>query len=177
MIFTPLNIDGAYLIDIQKHGDERGFFGRIFCKQEFEKQGLFSGFVQGNMSYNRYKHTLRGLHYQLGAAAEDKLVRCTRGRLLDVIVDLRPNSPTRHQYEMVELPASSYQQIYVPKGVAHGFLTLEDNTEISYLVSAYYTPSAEGGIRWDDPFFSIPWPITTPTTLSSKDGTYPDYKA
>ncbi|SFZ94008.1 dTDP-4-dehydrorhamnose 3,5-epimerase [Flaviramulus basaltis] len=174
MIYTETKLKGAYIIDIEKRGDNRGFFARTFCANEFKKHNLNSKFVQGNMSHNANKNTLRGMHYQSDGAEEVKLVRCTKGALLDVILDIRKDSPTFGQYISVEITEENARQVYIPKGFAHGFLTLKNNSEIAYLVSEFYTPGKENGIRWDDPFFKIDWPIINPI-LSDKDQDYPDY--
>ena len=167
---------GAFVIDIEKIHDERGFFARSFCRKEFEKHGLRSYFVQCNLSYNVQKGTLRGMHYQTAPYAEAKLVRCTRGAVYDVILDLRPNSETFSQWIALELTAEDYRMFYVPEGFAHGFQTLEDNTEIFYQMSEYYHPECTRGVRWDDPRFGIIWPLPNPT-LSLKDRSYPDYSS
>lgn len=171
----PTSLQGAYLIDLCKIEDERGFFGTLFSAQEFAKLGLESQFVQVNSSLSLQKGTLRGLHYQTQPMASTKLVRCIQGSLYDVILDLRPNSKTFCHFFAVELSAKNRQMIYVPQGFAHGFLTLEDNTEILYLTSAEYSPECERGVRWNDPLFSIPWPIQ-PTVLSDRDRHHPNYK-
>ncbi|MCB4798992.1 dTDP-4-dehydrorhamnose 3,5-epimerase [Neotamlana laminarinivorans] len=175
MIFTETTLKGAYVLDLEKRGDHRGFFSRTFCAKEFESHHLNSHFVQGNMSHNHFKHTLRGMHYQTDGAEEAKLVRCTKGALLDVILDIRPDSKSYGSYFSVELSEKNGRQLYIPKGMAHGFLTLEDDTEIAYLVSEYYTPGKEAGIRWNDPAFNINWNVEHPI-LSDKDLAYPDYK-
>ena len=174
MIFTETKLKGAYIIDIEKRGDNRGFFARTFCANEFEKYSLNSKFVQGNMSHNANKNTLRGMHYQSDGAEEVKLVRCTKGALLDIILDIRKDSPTFGQHVAVEITEDNARQVYIPKGFAHGFLTLKEHSEIAYLVSEFYTPGKENGIRWDDPFFKINWPIKNPI-LSDKDQNYSNY--
>lgn len=175
MIFTPTILPGAYLLDLERRTDQRGFFARTFCANEFADHGLETQFVQGNMSRTLKKHTLRGMHFQTDGAEEAKLVRCTKGALYDVILDLRPDSPTRGQYFAAELSAENGRQLYIPKGFAHGFLTLTDDSEIAYLVSAFYSPGKEGGIRWNDPAFGIKWPTDKPL-LSGKDANYADYR-
>lgn len=174
MKFTPLPLAGAYLIDLEKRGDDRGFFARFFCQEEFARHGLQDRFVQINNSLTARTGTLRGMHYQLPPAAEVKVVRCIRGALHDVILDLRPHSPTFGKSFGADLSAENRSMMYVPEGFAHGFLSLEPDTEALYLVSAPYTPSAERGIRFDDPRFSIRWPAT-PTELSDKDRAWPDF--
>lgn len=175
MIFSETKLQGSFVLDLEKKEDKRGFFSRTYCEKEFETNGLISHFVQGNMSNNISKNTLRGMHYQTDGAEEVKLVRCTKGALLDVILDIRKESLTFGQYFMIELTEENGKQLYIPKGFAHGFLTLKDNTEITYLVSEFYTPGKERGIRWDDPFFNINWPTKNPI-LSDKDSTYANYK-
>ena len=158
MIFNPTSITGAYLIDIEKHGDGRGFFGRTFSENEFRDQGIPFTVAQANVGFSRKKGTLRGLHYQVAPHEEAKLVRCIRGAVFDVIIDLRKESDSYGQWFGTELTAGSHRLFHVPKGTAHGYLALEDDSEIMYLVSEFYTPGAESGIRWDDPSFNIKWP-------------------
>jgi dTDP-4-dehydrorhamnose 3,5-epimerase len=172
MIFTETSLKGAYIIDVKRLEDERGFFGRSYCKREFEEHGLNTNAVQANVSYNKKKGTLRGMHMQVAPYGETKLVRCTRGAIYDVIVDLRENSDTYKQWIGVELTADSYRMLYVPEGFAHGFITLEDNTDVTYQVTQFYTPGAERGYRWDDPAFNIKWPIE-PLIISEKDRAHP----
>jgi dTDP-4-dehydrorhamnose 3,5-epimerase len=174
MKFTPLPLAGACLIDLEKRGDERGFFARLFCEAEFAQHGLCAKFVQINTSLTAKQGTLRGMHYQLPPAAEVKVVRCIRGALYDVVLDLRPHSPTFGRSAGAELSAENRAMMYVPEGFAHGFVTLEPGTEAFYLVSAAYAPAAERGIRYDDPKFGIDWPVP-PAELSEKDRTWPDY--
>ncbi|PKL75771.1 MAG: dTDP-4-dehydrorhamnose 3,5-epimerase [Candidatus Melainabacteria bacterium HGW-Melainabacteria-1] len=173
MKFLPQSIDGVYLIEIEPREDERGFFARTFCAREFRSQGLCSEMVQSNLSFSRQRHTLRGMHYQRGSAAEAKLIRCSRGRILDVIIDLRPESATFCSHQSFEL-APSTPMLYVPEGLAHGFLTLDSETEVVYQVSNEYQPKYEAGVRWNDARFAIPWPIETPI-ISDKDRQYPDF--
>lgn len=172
MIFTETKLKGAYIIDVKKLEDERGFFGRSYCQREFEEHGLNTNLVQANISYNKKQGTLRGLHTQLLPYGETKLVRCTRGALYDVIVDLRRDSDTFKQWIGVELTADSYRMLYVPEGFAHSFITLEDDTEATYQVTEFYTPGAERGFRWDDPAFNIQWPVA-PVVISEKDRSHP----
>ena len=172
MIFTETSLKGAYIIDVKRLEDERGFFGRSYCKREFEEHGLNTNAAQANVSYNKKKATLRGMHMQVAPHGETKLVRCTRGSIYDVIVDLRENSDTYKQWIGVELTADSYRMLYVPEGFAHGFITLEDNTDVTYQVTQFYTPGAERGYRWDDPAFNIKWPIE-PLIISEKDRAHP----
>ena len=174
MRFAPLPLAGAYLIELEKRGDDRGFFARFFCESEFARHDLVPRFVQINNSLTARQGTLRGMHYQLPPAAEVKVVRCIRGALHDVILDLRPHSPTFGRSFGADLSAENRSMMYVPEGFAHGFVTLAPDTEALYLVSAAYTPEAERGIRFDDPRFAIRWPVT-PTELSDKDRTWPDY--
>lgn len=174
MRFTPLRLAGAHLIDLEKRGDDRGFFARFFCHDEFEQKGLRSGFVQINNSLTAHKGTLRGMHYQLPPAAETKVVRCIRGALYDVILDIRPDSPTFGQSIGAELSAENRTMMYVPEGFAHGFLALEPDTEALYLVSSAYAPASERGIRFDDPTFAISWPFA-PREVSEKDRSWPDF--
>ena len=172
MIFTETKLKGAYIIDIKKLEDDRGFFGRAYCQKEFEEYGLNTNLVQANVSFNKKKATLRGMHMQLAPHAETKLVRCTRGAIYDVIVDLRPDSETYKQWIGVELTADNYRMLYVPEGFAHGYITLEDNTDVTYQVTAFYEASAERGHRWDDPAFNIQWPLA-PQLISEKDRNHP----
>jgi len=174
MIFTETKLPGAYLIDVEKREDHRGFFARGWCQREFEAHGLVPCVVQANISFNKRKGTLRGMHYQIAPYAETKLVRCIRGALYDVIIDLRSESPTYMQWLGVELTAENYRMLYVPEGFAHGFQTLVDNTEATYQVSQFYTPGAEGGVRYDDPAFGIEWPIDV-QVISDKDRSWPNY--
>jgi dTDP-4-dehydrorhamnose 3,5-epimerase len=175
LIFYKLKLEGAYRIDLEPREDERGFFARAWCQQEFAEHGLETRIVQSNLSYNRYKGTLRGMHYQAPPHEEVKLVRCIRGSILDVIIDLRPDSPTYLQWVGVELTAANRQMLYVPRGFAHGFQTLEDDTEVFYHVSEFYHPEAERGVRWNDPQFGIQWPAVEKRILSPKDQNWPDY--
>ena len=174
MIFTETPLEGAYLIDLEKRGDDRGFFARAFCVREFAEHGLSTQIVQANNSLSARKGTLRGMHYQLAPRAETKIVRCIRGALHDIILDLRRDSPTFGQTFGVELSAENRHMLYVPKGFAHGFITLVDDTEAFYLVDESYAPESERGVRWDDPYFAIPWPAQ-PTVISDKDRNYRDF--
>lgn len=168
MIFTETTLKGAFIIDVKRLEDERGFFGRMWCKKEFREMGLNANIMQANVSYNRYRATVRGMHYQLSPYAETKLVRCTSGTIYDVIMDLRPESDTYRQWIGVELSADSFRMLYVPEGFAHGFMTLEDHSSVHYMVTQYYTPGAEEGIRYDDPAFGIQWPLI-PAVISLRD--------
>jgi dTDP-4-dehydrorhamnose 3,5-epimerase len=174
MRFTPTPLAGAYLIDIEPRGDERGFFARAFCRNEFAEHGLECQFVQVNNSLSAQRGTLRGMHYQLEPAAEVKVVRCIAGALWDAIIDLRPGSATFGQWFGAELTADNRRMMYAPRGFAHGFITLSDNAEVFYLVSEFYAPEHERGIRWNDPRFGIAWPIA-PAVLSDKDRDRADF--
>lgn len=168
MKFIPTDLVGAFLVELEPHTDERGFFSRMFCADEFRQQGLEPALVQANIAFNRRKGTMRGMHYQVPPAAETKYVRCTRGAVLDVIVDLRPDSPTYLQHLSVELTADNRRGLYVPQMFAHGYLTLSDDTEVNYLVSEYYTPGTERGMRYDDPAVGFDWPGEI-VVISDKD--------
>lgn len=174
MVFSETALKGAFIIDIKKLEDERGFFARGWCEKEFQEHGLVFHIAQANISHNKKKGTLRGMHYQAAPYEETKLIRCTKGALYDVIIDLRPDSATYKQWIGVELTADNYRLLYVPENFAHGFMTLEDNTEAVYQVSEFYTPAAEQGIRWDDPAFGIKWPINV-EVISDKDANWPRY--
>jgi dTDP-4-dehydrorhamnose 3,5-epimerase len=173
MRFLSTPLAGAHLVELERRGDDRGFFARMFCEREFAEAGLESRFVQVNNSLSARAGTLRGLHYQLPPAAEVKLVRCIRGRLFDVIVDLRPQSPTYLKWFGAELNDENRLMMYVPRGFAHAILTLTDDTEALYLVSAFYAPAEERGLRWNDPAIGIAWPIA-PVEISAKDAAWPD---
>lgn len=174
MIFRKIGLKGAYLIEPEKINDHRGFFARSFCVKEFEQYGLKTRFVQCNISYNIKRGTLRGLHYQNHPFPEVKLVRCSRGAIYDVIIDLRSESPSYKSHFGVRLDELNSWQLYVPEGFAHGFITLEDHSEISYQMSEYYSPQHSGGIRWDDPCFNIRWPLD-PVVISDKDRILPHF--
>jgi dTDP-4-dehydrorhamnose 3,5-epimerase len=174
MIFKETTLKDAFVIELQKREDERGFFARTFCRDEFAAHGLNTVYPQCNMSLSKDKFTLRGFHYQIDGAEEAKVVRCIRGALLDVIIDVRKGSPSYGQHLAVELTADNYVALYVPEGFAHSFITLEENTEAFYMVSAMYTPGKERGIRWNDPAFGVRWPIDQPI-VSEKDANWPDY--
>ena len=174
MIFTQTKLAGAYILDLEKREDDRGFFARTFCRNEMETHGLIPDVAQANTSLSKYRGTLRGMHYQKAPYEETKLVRCTRGALYDVIIDLRPDSPTYRQWVGVELSAENYRMLFVPKHFAHGFITLADDTEANYLVSQFYAPGSELGIRWNDPVFNIKWPIDV-AVISEKDANWPDF--
>jgi dTDP-4-dehydrorhamnose 3,5-epimerase len=175
VIFTETELPGAFLVDLERREDERGFFARAWCADEFGEHGLNARLVQANLSFNDLKGTLRGMHFQREPAAEAKVIRCTRGSIFDAIVDLRSDSPTFKRWIGVDLSAENRRALYVPEGFAHGYQTLEPETETFYLVSEYYTPSAEGGVRWDDPAFGIEWPDPGSPILSPKDANWPDF--
>lgn len=175
MKFTETKLAGAYIIDLNKIEDDRGFFARTFCTQELEDHNLIPEVKQANMSWNEKSGTMRGMHYQVDPYQETKLVRCVRGALYDVIIDLRADSPTYGEWIGVELTADNRRALFVPRDFAHGFVTLEDNTDAFYMVSQSYVPNAESGIRWNDPKFAIDWPIQ-PSLVSDKDANWEDYK-
>jgi len=175
MIFTETKLKGAYIIEIEKLEDNRGFNARALCQEEFEAGGLVSRFVQANILSNKTKGTLRGMHYQIPPRAEIKLFRCVRGAVFDVIIDLRANSPTYKNWLSVELTAGNYKLLYIPANFAQGFITLEDQTELLYQVSEFYSPEYERGIRYDDPAFAIPWPLPA-EVISNKDRNWPNYR-
>jgi dTDP-4-dehydrorhamnose 3,5-epimerase len=174
MIFTACKLKDAFLIDLARKDDERGFFARSYCRNEFAAHGLQPDYVQSNLSFNARRGTLRGMHYQAKPDEEVKLVRCIRGTIYDVIIDLRKDSPTYKQWLGVELDADARRMLYAPAGVAHGYLTLADDTEVQYQVSAFYSPESERAVRWNDPAFNIKWPIQ-PVVISSKDRRHPDF--
>nr|WP_299242814.1 dTDP-4-dehydrorhamnose 3,5-epimerase [uncultured Halomonas sp.] len=172
MIFHETKLKDAWLIELEPRGDQRGFFARTMCKEEFARYGLLNDFVQQNTSFSAQKGTLRGLHYQMQPHGEAKLVRCLRGAIIDIIVDVRADSPTFLQHQQFELTDSNRSQLYVPPGFAHGFQTLGDDVEVSYLVSAAYSPQAERGLRYNDERLQIDWPLPV-TVLSEKDEHWP----
>jgi len=168
MIFTETKLKGAFIIDIERHEDPRGFFARGFCQREFEDHGLKPVIAQGNIAHNRKKGTIRGMHFQFPPAAETKLVRCTRGAIVDIIVDLRPESPTCLQHIAVELTEDNYRALYVPERFAHGYQTLQDKTDTSYSVGEFYAPGTEGGLLYNDPRLGLEWPLPA-SVISDKD--------
>ena len=174
MKFTPTKIPGAYLINIEPMTDERGFFARSFCADEFQHQGLNSNFVQCNVSFTARQGTIRGMHYQVAPDTETKLVRCTRGAIYDVILDLRPESPTFKQWVAAELTADNHQMFYIPPGCAHGLQTLVDNTEVFYQMAGVYNADAARGVRWNDPAFGIEMPLAV-SVINQRDRKYPDF--
>lgn len=175
MVIKPANLAGAYVIEPEKKEDFRGYFARLFCEQEFASHGLETRISQCSISYNKKKGTLRGMHYQVAPFEEVKLVRCSRGAIFDVIVDLRRNSPTFKRYFALELNDRNGRVLYVPVGFAHGFQTLVDETEVSYQMTQFYSAAHARGVRWNDPAFGIPWPEDTRTILG-RDQEYPDFE-
>ncbi|MDQ3805840.1 MAG: dTDP-4-dehydrorhamnose 3,5-epimerase [Acidobacteriota bacterium] len=176
MIAKRMNIEGGYVIEPQRFEDERGFFARAWSERELADLGVESRFVEGNVSYNRRRGTLRGLHYQVAPHGQAKLVRCTRGRVFDVGVDLRPGSPTFCRWFGVELSAENRLALYLPGEFAHGYLTLEDDSEVYYLVTNVYAPASARGARWDDPAFRIEWPEAGALLINERDRAYPDFR-
>ncbi|MGB7949258.1 MAG: dTDP-4-dehydrorhamnose 3,5-epimerase, partial [Candidatus Binatia bacterium] len=176
MIFSETKLQGAFIIDPQKLEDDRGFFARSWCQREAAAYGLHPQWVQCNVSFNKKKATLRGMHYQCAPSEEAKLVRCTRGAIYDVIIDLRPTSSTYRKWLAVELTAENRRMLYIPEGFAHGFLTLDDNTEIFYQMAEFYVPACARGVRWNDSAFGIKWPMEA-SVISDKDRNYPDFGA
>ncbi len=174
MKFIETKLKGAYLLEPECLEDERGFFARTFCQKEFKMHGLNTNVAQCNISFNKKKGTLRGMHYQIAPYKEAKLVSCPRGVIYDVIIDLRPDSASYCQWFAVVLSAENYKMLYVPEGFAHGFQTLEDNTVVFYQMSEFYHPECARGVRWDDPVFGIEWPLLNPI-ISEKDKKYPDF--
>lgn len=175
MIFTETKIKGVYILEIKKLGDERGFFGRSWCRNEMEAHGLNPDVVQANTSFSHHKGTLRGMHYQKHPFEETKLIRCTKGAIYDVVIDLRPDSSTYRNWFGIELSENNYKMLYVPEKFAHGFITLQDNCEVSYLVTQFYTPGSEAGLRWNDPQFGITWPLEV-KVISEKDNNFPNFE-
>jgi dTDP-4-dehydrorhamnose 3,5-epimerase len=173
--FTETKLQGAFIIELQPFNDPRGSFARTFCANEFGEHGLNTVMPQSNLSISQPKYTLRGMHFQIDGAEEAKLMRCQRGAILDTIIDIRKDSATYCEHVQVELTDTNNTMLYVPEGFAHGFITLEENCEVFYQVSQFYTPGKESGIRWDDPLFNISWPTSSPV-LSEKDAVHPNYK-
>lgn len=174
MICAETKLKGAFIIQPEKLEDERGFFARTWCKREFEAHGLNPNLVQCNISFNKKRGTLRGMHYQVPPHEEAKLVRCTMGAIYDVIIDLRPNSQTFKEWFSLELTDRNRKMIYIPEGVGHGFITLDDNTEVFYQMSEFYAPECAKGVRWNDPAFDIVWSGDV-TLISERDNQYPDF--
>ncbi len=175
MIFTKTDLEGAYVIDLDKREDERGFFARVWCANEFKEHGLVPDACQENISRTEHKGTIRGMHYQVGDSQETKLVRCIKGGLYDVIVDVRPESPTFKKWIGVELTEDNWKMLYVPRGFAHGFVTLCDNVVVNYVVSQFYSPGDERGARYNDPAFGIDWPVPV-EVVSDKDASWADFQ-
>lgn len=175
MLLQPTNVAGVLLIEPQRQTDQRGFFARTYCREEFEAAGLVTEYLQCSVSFNPTSGTLRGMHYQAEPHGETKLIRCTRGAICDVLVDLRESSPTFLQHAKVELSPGNLQLLYVPEGIAHGFLTLSENSEVSYQISSDYHAESARGVRWNDPIFGIDWPAE-PQVISARDRDYPDYQ-
>jgi dTDP-4-dehydrorhamnose 3,5-epimerase len=176
MIFTETPLQGAWIIDPEPAADERGLFARVWCAREFAAQGLETGIAQVSVSFNPHQGTLRGLHYQAEPHGEVKLVRCSGGAIFDVIVDLREDSSTFASHYSVVLTAANRRLLYVPRGCAHGFQTLEPNTEVTYQISEFYMPGHGRGVRWDDPAFGIAWPAAEWRIMTDRDRTYPDFR-
>jgi dTDP-4-dehydrorhamnose 3,5-epimerase len=172
MKFTPTKIAGVWILEPERHEDDRGWFARTWCAQEFREHGLVAEFTQCSMSFNRRKGTLRGMHWQVAPHEEAKLVRCTRGSMFDVALDLRPSSPTFRQWVGAELTAENGQALFIPEGCAHGFQTLADDTEVFYQIAGEYHPASGRGVRWNDPAFRIAWPLAEPL-LSLRDRAFP----
>jgi dTDP-4-dehydrorhamnose 3,5-epimerase len=177
MVFKETRLKGAFIIELEKIVDDRGFFSRAWCQKEFEAHGLNPNVVQCNLSFNTSKGTLRGMHYQIAPHEEAKIVRCIRGKVYDVIIDLRLKSPTYLQWIGVEISSENRKMLYVPENFAHGYLTLADNTELFYQVSHFYSPESESGIRWNDRTVNIKWPQTNGLIITDKDKNWPDFPA
>ena len=173
MKIVALDLPGAAVVELEPNVDDRGFFARTWCSREFEEAGLPSTIVQSNLSYTRMRGTMRGLHYQRPPSREGKLVRCIRGAIVDVILDVRPDSPSFLEHAAIELSAANRLGLYIPPGFAHGFQTLEDDTEVWYEMTDYYQPGVTAGLRWNDPAFAIDWPME-PTHMNERDASYPD---
>lgn len=177
MTFRETAVGGAFIIEIDKLSDERGFFARTFCEKEFRGAGLDPRIVQTNIAFSIRKNTVRGMHYQAEPMGEVKIVQCTRGAIYDVVIDLRPDSATFGQWAAVELTQDNYTMLYIPRGCAHGYQTLTANAQVSYLVSQFYAKESERGVRWNDPFFRIHWPETNDIVISEKDAHWPLFPA
>jgi dTDP-4-dehydrorhamnose 3,5-epimerase len=171
MLFTETKLTGAFILDLERREDDRGFFARTFCQHEFAEHGLKAVIAQANVAFNKRKGTLRGMHFQFPPAAETKLVRATRGAILDIIVDLRPESPTYLQHVAVELTADNHRALYVPERFAHGYQVLEDNTETTYQVGEFYAPDVESGLHYNDPRLGLSWPLAV-EEISPKDAVW-----
>ena len=174
MRFEPAGLDGAWVLPLERHEDPRGFFARLWCADELARRSLHATLQQCSLSYNRLAGTIRGMHYQAAPREEVKIVRCIRGGIFDVLLDLRPDSPTYTRWIARELTAENRLAFYVPKGVAHGFQTLTDDAEVLYLIGEQYDPALARGVRWDDPAFAIDWPLPA-GTMSHRDRSYPDF--
>lgn len=175
MLFKETGLPGAYIIEVERKGDKRGFFARSYCRQEFKDAGIDFSLVQSSISYNKIKGTLRGMHYQIAPYEEAKIVSCIKGVIWDVIIDLRIGSPTYCKWFAAELSFSKYNSLYVPKGFAHGFQTLENDTTVFYQISEFYHSESARGVRWNDPVFKIEWPEIRKRIISDKDSKYPDF--
>jgi dTDP-4-dehydrorhamnose 3,5-epimerase len=175
MTFNETKLPGVFEISVEPHYDERGFFARYWCQEEFEKVGLNTRIAQCSVSFNALKGTLRGIHYQTAPFLETKMVRCTKGAIYDVVVDLRPNSPSFKEWIAVVLTSANRHMVYVPEGCGHGLMTLEDQTEVSYQISEFYNPESARGVRWDDPAFQISWPGAV-EVISERDRKYPNFE-
>ncbi len=175
MKFIETEIKGAFVIELETYHDDRGDFARTWCQREFELHGICALPVQANMAFNKRKGTLRGLHYQVSPFEEAKLIRCVRGALFDVLIDLRSESSTFEQWFGIELSHKMERMFYIPEGCAHGYQTMENETEILYLSTAFYSPESEVGVKWNDPAFKIRWPIMENLLISEKDNNWPDY--
>ena len=176
MRFVPTRLEGAHVVELERHEDERGFFARTWSSDELAEHGLIAELSQCSISRNSKAGTLRGMHFQIAPHEEVKLVRCTAGAIFDVIVDLRPGSPTHAEWVGVELSADTGTALYIPKGFAHGFQTLDDGAEVFYMISDPYVPDAASGVRWDDPAFGIDWPPTESRVINERDRSWPDYR-
>ena len=176
IIFRETKLKGAFVIEPQSLSDARGVFARSYSEQEFESHGLNPRIAECNISFSKKRYTIRGMHFQRSPFAQAKLVRCTKGAVYDVIIDLRPDSPTFKQWIGEELTAENRRMLYVPEGFAHGFQTLEDDSEVFYQISNAYNPGSEGGVRWNDPVFGIEWPAMDGITINARDQNYPDFK-
>jgi dTDP-4-dehydrorhamnose 3,5-epimerase len=174
IIFKETKLKGAFVIEPEKFQDHRGYFARSFSRTEFLEHGLRAEFFEAGISFNLRKHTVRGMHFQAPPNAQAKLVRCTRGAIFDVLIDLRPESPMYRQWFAQELTQHNSLMLYIPEGCAHGFQTLQDETEVFYQLSAGYAPASERGVRWNDPVFGISWPETERIIINERDRTYPD---
>jgi dTDP-4-dehydrorhamnose 3,5-epimerase len=174
MIFTPTELAGAYVIEPERFEDARGFFARTWCPRELEAHGLNPRLAQCSVTFNRLAGTVRGMHFQTAPHEEAKIVRCTAGAIHDVIIDLRPGSPTRRRWISAELSAENRRALYVPEGFAHGYITLRDDSEVLYMITEFHAPASARGVRWDDPAFGVTWPLPV-RVIADRDRSYPDY--